>query len=209
MTKTLFLVCATLLILGGMVAHAAIISTFASDNESWTVSGLATLSHENNGGNPGGFLVAAEAGGDTFEVVAPSKFLGNLSLFKGGTLSFDSKLITTDGGSFGSGFGKVTILGGGFSAELDLAPNDPTTDWATYSAMLIASNWGVSEATWSQILANVTQLRVILESVVGWETMGFDNFQVAQPVPLPPSSLLFGTGLIGCFGYIKWKLKRS
>ena len=183
MKKTLFIACAILSMLGGMVANASILSTFDSDNENWTVLGLATLSHENNGGNPGGFLVAAEAGGDTFEVVAPSKFLGELLAFKGGTLSFDSKLITTDGGSFGSGFGKVTILGGGASAELDLAPNPPETNWVTYSAQLISSNWGVSEAIWDQILANVTEIRVILESVVGWETMGFDNFKVQTATP--------------------------
>jgi hypothetical protein len=39
------------LILGGLEVQAAmLVSTFNGNNENWTVSGMATLSHENSGG---------------------------------------------------------------------------------------------------------------------------------------------------------------
>ena len=177
-------------------SDATILSTFDCGIEDWTVSGLATLSHSSSGGNPGGYLKVAEGGGDTFEVVAPTKFLGNLSAFKGGLLSFDSVLISTSSYTFGDGFGRVTIIGGGYNATLDLAPNPPETTWKTYSALMLASTWGVNDLQWNAILANVSQIRIILESVVGWETMGFDNFKV-QSVPEPATILLLASGLAG------------
>jgi hypothetical protein len=64
--------------------------------------------------------------------------------------------------------------------------------------------------------SGITRVTISLSSIGSTSLYGIgfgvDNleFQIApQPVPLPPSSLLFGTGLIGCFGYIRWKLKRN
>jgi hypothetical protein len=55
-------------------SEAWIWSNFNSAAENWTVSGLAIISYSPSGGNPNGYLEVTEGGGDTFEVVAPSKF---------------------------------------------------------------------------------------------------------------------------------------
>ena len=210
MKKRLFFISLICILFGWVTAHATIISTFDLGNENWTFFGFATLSHSTSGGNSGGFLKATEDGASSFGVVAPTKFLGDLSSLNGGTLSFDSKVISTNSQDNYTGFGKVTITGGGFSAVFDVSPNPPGTDWATYSARLIASSWGVDETTWGKILANITKIEVVLEAFKGYEIMGFDNFKVqsAQSVPEPASLLLLGAGL-ACVGFFRRRLWRA
>ncbi len=184
MKNLLFTLCGVVVVFCHILSASAasIISNFDNNDDGWTTGGLVTLTYQSSGGNPDGFLLLEEAGGDTFFVIAPEKFLGDLSSFDGGVLAFDSVIFSpSPPATFGDGFGRVTIVGGGTQAQLDLAPNPPEYTWTTYSASLTAAVWGVPQATWQSILLNVTQIRIIQESVVGWETMGFDNFRIVEP----------------------------
>ena len=77
-----------------------ILSTFDTGTEGWSAldqqTGDYTASWTSTGGNPGGFLQGNEsiARGGTGYFIAPSKFLGNLSAFAGGTLTYDLNVIT-------------------------------------------------------------------------------------------------------------------
>src|SRR5262245_36980182 len=74
-------------------------STFDMGPEGWSAldqqTGDYTASWQSTGGNPGGFLQGTEniALGGTGYFIAPSKFLGNLSAYAGGTLTYDLKVI--------------------------------------------------------------------------------------------------------------------
>ena len=73
-------------------------STFDTGAEGWSAldpTGDYTASWQSTGGNPGGFLQGNESNplGDTGYFIAPSKFLGNLSAYAGGTLTYDLKVI--------------------------------------------------------------------------------------------------------------------
>jgi hypothetical protein len=186
-------------------------SLFDSGDEGWTATG-AQITYEASGGNPDGYLNIKDTGGDTFFVVAPSKFYGNLSNFDGGFISYDviSIVPTSPLTSVGSGFGRIQILGGGSNVTFDYAPNPPipsNQSWTEYFVPMNAIAWNTTKENWENVLSNVTSINLILEPN-NESTVGFDNFKL-QPVPLPPSSLLFGTGLVGCFGYIRWKFKRN
>jgi hypothetical protein len=83
----------------------------------------------------------------------------------------------------------------------------------TYPMIGPLSPWGTSWDYYydrQEAFINLEEYGIVkvLIKAVGYDGFSIDDLQYA-PVPLPPSSLLFGTGLIGCFGYIKWKFKRN
>jgi hypothetical protein len=191
-----------------LLANAAIIeSRFDASTEGWTAANVLAGSpaHVASGGNPGGYLFIDNTEGSVAYVSAPAAFLGNLSAFVGGTLSFDANQLTGNGqwiGQPGSpDMGTVWIQGAGLTAMRDLHPGTmPVNQWISMSATLTAANWGVSEADFAAIMANVTGIRVYLEATFGAETNGFDNFVIqgaADPgVPEPSAWLLTGGGLV-------------
>ena len=192
---------ATLLMSSITVASAAtaITSTFDDGDEGWTVIGNATgVEFNATGGNPGGFIEVNDASVGGFSFVAPDAFLGDLSSFEGGTLSFD----TFDDSSKDvlDSFGVVSIAGAGGVASLDLFTGPLGDTFQTVSAALTADVWGVTEETWQAILADVTAITLVGESVTGiTEQVGLDNFAVSSvaPVPLPASLSFMLAGLGG------------
>ena len=189
---------ATLLTAAGAGA-ATISSDFSSDVDGWTQTGAAVFQHQANGGNPGGFLYIDNSEGAITYVFAPSKFLGDLSAFDGGTVSFDGiqlAITASPWTSAGQDYGHLTLSGPGGSATLDLlpAPGQPSASWTTYSATLSAAAFGKTQPEWTAILANVTQIRLSVEAVFGGEIEGVDNFSITS-VPEPSGLVLASLAL--------------
>jgi hypothetical protein len=148
------------------------------------------------GGNPGGYLFVDNAEGSIIvRAIAPAKFLGDLSSFNGGTLSFDGNLLSKGSVAFFPPYGQVRIsTSSGTPATLDLAPNDPAIGvWTTYGVSLDAATWGETPARWAQILSDVTEIAIVLEAVSGFETNGFDNFAITPVPEASPAALLTAT----------------
>lgn len=190
------------LLANAVAANAQVASSFDSGLDGWAGSG-GSISFVPSGGNSGGFLQQVDTTGSFMSVIAPAKFVGSLSSYLGGTLSFDAKNISnlpSDLPSPGPWFGTVTITGAAGSATATLAgaiAGNPPPDgqWHTYSAQLDNASWGGGLAS---VLSNVTGIAVQLEfNNVIVETAGFDNFKVS-PVPEPSAAsfLLLGLGVI-------------
>jgi hypothetical protein len=197
-------------------ASADLVSHFDSDLEGWTTTG-GDLLYVATGGNSGGFLQLKDNQGGWMDASAPSKFLGDLSAYLGGSLSFDAKNINKAAADLVSAplFGTVIISNGSISAQRTLGgTGTPPTDdaWHNYSATLDAALWSGSLAN---VITHVTRIQVVLESNenAGIEQNGFDNFTLhsaSNPVPLPPALSLLGSGLLGLASMaLRWGKARS
>lgn len=162
-----------------------IISTFDKNDEGWTANGAALTYIPNpNDNKAGGYITLLDNAGDSFIVLPPSKYFGDLTRFKGGMLSYDIKSLSGPLTSVGSGFGRITIRGGGYSAQLDYAPYPPIPSdvkWTAYYAPMNADAWGVTEQVWQSILSNVTYIDIVLDGAD--DLIAMDNFKILPPLP--------------------------
>lgn len=194
-------------------SFAAVISTFDTDTDGWTMINLpdggpytgagtpvAGLTWIATGGSPDGHISRTDGEGGGMFFRAPAKFHGDQSVMLGGTVSFDIKS-THDGRTVDS---NVVLKGAGLTLVGKFDNPVANAGWFSRSVVLDAANFRhntqsgavVSEAQLTSVLANVTDLLIGGETHtgVGVETTALDNVQL-EAVPEPATMLLLGSGV--------------
>lgn len=206
------------------LASAAIVSTFDTNAEGWTVTGydLAALpvpgvTHQSPGGNPGGYITTSDPGDPVPFFTAPAAFHGNLSAYINGTLFFDIRTPQAVGAET-SIREVVRLHGNGLILSFNLTV--PASTWTSKNVPLIASaGWRIDDSTWANhtsgaaasqaqllsALSNVTQLQILADWIGGANDItDLDNVSFARGEAVPEPStvlplcgaLLLGVGLL-------------
>jgi hypothetical protein len=172
-------------------------STFDSGFDGWDDAGSEDISWQSTGGNPGGYVRLVDTGQATgvlqnSNIYAPSEFLGDWSSYDGiGTISFDlatfqvgtvarlrnyNVYISNDTASISAEW-----LGPVHSGLVNFWGDEDTQ----FSVPIIEADWSVSGGTWTDLLAEVTLLRMELEQVVSdgapRDISGIDNISLSIP----------------------------
>ena len=180
--------------LGPIVINVApLLSTFDAHTEGWTNIEDATVTWQPTEGNPGGFLQGNDdAVGNVYFFVSPSSWSGDWSSYINGTLSFDLKLIWTDGGPYfdrydngnGDDVPEVVIYGkNGSKMSWNYNHYPMVGNWFHYALKLEPSSFNVDEETFNEIMSNVSSLQIRGEYISGDETGGLDNVMIVSPMP--------------------------
>ncbi len=210
MARAMILFYAVIVVAARQAAAIPITSTFDTDLDGWSmVSSNGTLTWQGAAGNPDGFALFTDTRERIGTIKAPPKFLGDLSTFEGGELSFD--YVVQELGARIDRFLpiEVTIFSGSRSYSITAATPDAsweTLGWQVLSVPLTAAQWGAEPSLWDQVLANVTDLRISVESAANrarpYDTDGIDNITLAplgEPKPEPATISLLTLGAIALF----------
>lgn len=163
-------------------------STFDNDIEGWTYIGDSGsyVTFFSDGGNPGGFLRHMEAAsGITDWLVAPEKFLGDMSAYYGGVLRYDMR--TNDLTNPLNALDDIQLTGGGITLYRGHGGPPTINVWHEFSVSLSGgSHWTVGTpagpaATDDQmlnVLTNLTAIRIRADYRTGPEQIDLDNFSI-------------------------------
>lgn len=203
----------SLLAVSMLPAAGAVISSFDSGPEGWTVAGdgaNTSVAYVASGCNPGGCIQRTDLTPGYMHFSAPAAFTGNLSMYQGGALSYDLLQVTPSADQ--SWFYRLVIQGAGMYllSTVELAPN--TSSWVHISTPLVASSFIVipgledysgppaTEAQFNNVLGAVTGVFITGDLISGDQSTGnadvafLDNVVLAVPEPATVSFV--GLGLL-------------
>jgi len=194
-------------VLGPAASAASVISSnFDSNTEGWTgINGVINFHWDPTGGQSGGFVRGRDAGeGTVWLLNAPSAYLGDLSGFYGGNLSFYLRQFAAPQ-PFVTPLPDVKIIGNGMSIVID-AGADPGNSWTLYSVNLTSGAWHhdtldgalASAADIQDVLSNVTDFRIRAEYSSNVDSDGLDTVLLSSvPEPETYALMLAGLGVLG------------
>lgn len=164
----------------GLPALAASATSSFDDGtlQGWQAIGdVASVSNPGTGGNPGGYVnMRDRAVGGVVWMVAPAEYLGNWH--NKVSLSVDLVQFTYSGSQFSPVKFEISGPGGKYTRVFGERP--PLTNWRTYGTTMDESLWEHNSGTWSALLDDVQELRILLEYIDGGETNGMDNVALLE-----------------------------
>jgi hypothetical protein len=188
-------------------AQASIIETFDTGLDGWAlIKKNGALSWQGSGGNPGGYALYTDTKAGIGTAKAPSAFLGNLSEYNDGQLSFDYKVFGTGAGIRSFAALNVTLYNKGkhYSYTIPTKPDSTweSLGWQTFTIPMTSATWHTTDAKWGNLLSNVTKMTISLESTVNvkrpYDTDGIDNITLTRlGEPPTPEPATLGVILIG------------
>lgn len=174
-----------------MMIHAQALdlsSNFDASAESWrTNGGSATLTWQATGGTTAGFLQGVGTG-SMWQFVSPISWSGDWSAYR--TLKFDLAIPSRHYADNDSA-GMVVIVGAN-SNTMNWTGATPLWTWTHYDVSLDPASFGVDQATFDGIMANVAEVRILAEfNATANETVGLDNVLLtATPVTIHGADLV-------------------
>jgi len=162
-----------------IVEDEIILSSFDLDSEGWSVNG-GNIYYQNSNGNPGGFIEFDDNQDGAGNFIAPSKFLGDLTLYDQGKLKFDLKNTYDNGQDSLYGYGNVRISSSNSYADKNVVPLGYISEWTSFSIPMTADDWGVTQSGWDSLLADVLEIRIQMDAQWNYyDRVGLDNFSLS------------------------------
>ncbi len=202
-----------ILALASLPAAGGIYSNFDSGSEGWTVAddGADTsVTYIASGCIPGGCIQRADLTPGYMHFSAPAAFLGDLSIYRGGVLSYD--LLQTTSSADPAWYYRSVIQGAGLYLLSTVSGPPDTTSWVRISTLLVPANFIViptladylgvptTQTQFNSVMASVTGLYITGDLISGDQTTGnadvayLDN--VAVTVPEPATAAFVALGLL-------------
>jgi hypothetical protein len=160
---------------------------FDSDIEDWRASDAgAVLSWESAGGATGSYL-KGQGPGTAWHLRSPTAWAGNWAGYR--ALKFDLAIPSRHYAD--ADRGDIVVIVGANSDTMSWNGPTPLWTWTHYEISLEKDSFGVDQATFDGIMANVAEVRILAEFTTDVETVGIDNVRLtATPVTVYSEDLV-------------------
>jgi len=153
--------------------------------EGWTFENSGGISLPTSGGNPGRYVRIADGTGLT-QAIAPPKYLGDWhQVDETAAIMFDIKVSNFSGDFLKSDFIiKITGPGGEATMPMDSSVIEAFNHWHTLSFLIAKDKWTLASGNWESLIADIRELRLMVEYINGSEIVWFDNFRISDSPPV-------------------------
>lgn len=154
-------------------AAGELASTFDATLDGWNATPGATLSWEE--ANSNGYAEASFTNSSPWYFVAPSTWLGDWTDYR--ILKWD--LVISSGDYAVSNANDIIVIEGANGTNLVWRGPSPYWEWTHYECPLEPAYFGVDQATFNGVIADVTAFKILGEYKNGNEEIGLDNILVS------------------------------
>ncbi len=133
------------------------------------------MSWQGSGGNPDGYLLGIEGGGERWGFGSPEAWCGDWRFYQ--TLSFDYRIVS---GSYSFGAPDFVLIQGSNGQSMRAGIPVPGNSWVAYQVPLTPTAFGVDAVTFDAILRNVAYMILYAETVSNHDEEAIDNVRLSQ-----------------------------
>ena len=152
--------------------------------EGWSFEQVGGTSIPTSGGNPGRYVRITDGTGVS-QALAPPKFLGDWrGIDEKAAVQFDLQITSFSGTLYQHGFWlQISGPGGAALIPVDSTVTDAFNRWKTFSFMISEAEWSMQSGNWMALIADVRELRLVVEFINGSEIVSMDNFRISDAPP--------------------------
>lgn len=152
------------------VFETGLLARFGTDAEGWSAIDNASLGWDGALGFTGGAITCTDLGGGTARYCSPDDWSGDWSSFS--TLRF---LMRTVSSTSRAELSPVVAIYGFNGGSLTLTPPPPYQTWSPYTIDLAPETFGVDQATFDAVMADVAHLTLVGDIVMYSDVSALDD----------------------------------
>jgi len=152
--------------------------------DGWLFEDVGGVSIVASGGNPGKYCRITDGSGVSSQAVAPPKFLGDWSQLDESAVFMVDFRSNKETLSFSDFLFKISGPGGEAVIPMDNSLANTYNKWETYSYLISDTVWTLNSGTWSSLLNQVDEFRLIPEFSPEIEIIWMDNIRISNDRPI-------------------------
>ncbi len=152
--------------------------------DGWDFEDTDGVTIRTSGGNPGKYCDVDDATGVFSQAIAPPKFLGDWTQLEDAATFMLDLQINQETLTFSDYLIMISGPGGEAVIPMDSSLTKAYNKWETYSYLISEADWTLNSGSWSTLLTDIEEVRIIAEFSSNSEEVWIDNIRISDDIPI-------------------------